>query len=60
LLNFKLKWSGSKLLRTQEEIEKKIADIETTLKDLDPSYEHFTKVYNAQKYALEWVLGKTG
>jgi hypothetical protein len=47
-------------MKSEKEIEEKIVDLEKSLKDLDPSNEHFTKVFNAQKYALEWVLGMMG
>lgn len=45
-------------MRFEDEVVKKIQDLETALKE--DNSEHFKTVYESQIYILNWVMGKTG
>ena len=46
-------------MRTEEEIQEKIKEIEERLETLDPDYEHAVATTQGQKYILNWVLGSS-
>lgn len=43
-------------MQSQEDIEKKINDLEQALKGLTPERVHFKTVYESQIYILKWTL----
>jgi len=50
-----LEWPSAKM-QSQEDIEKKLSDIEEALKELTADRVHFKTVYESQIYILKWAL----
>ena len=46
-------------MRTEDEIQEKIKELEQRLKTLDPDYVHAVATTEGQKYILDWVLGSS-
>jgi hypothetical protein len=46
-------------MRTEEEIQEKIKELDQRLKETDSDYKHVIATTEAQKYILDWVLGSS-
>ena len=45
-------------MKTEEEIQEKIKELDQRLETLDPDYKHAVATTEGQKYILNWVLEK--
>lgn len=46
-------------MRSEDEIQEKIKELEKRLEDIDSDYKHAIATTEGQKYILDWVLGSS-